>query len=123
MLRASVTDGALLTLLQALVALAFLGVSLAAVHLLVGALRSEQGHLGYRRARSVLVAAGVLFVAGFVRLVVVEGVPSASLAGVALGASAIAYLLYLARPELFAAPAEDEAAEGSTEESDAESGR
>jgi hypothetical protein len=81
---------------------------LAAVHLLIGALRAEHGRLRDREARFVLAAAGVLFVAGFGRLVVADAAPHGSLAGVVLGFTALVYLLYLARPELFELPTQDE---------------
>lgn len=115
-LQASVVDSVLLTLLQGLTVVGFLVVGLAAVHLLVGALRTEHGRLRDREARALLAGAGVLFVAGFARLVVADGVPSESLAGVALGFTAVAYLLSLAHPALFELSTGDETmGEGDTE--------
>jgi hypothetical protein len=109
-LQASVVDSVLLAVLHGLTVVAFLAISLATVSLLVGALRAEHGRLRDREARIILVAAGVLFVAGFARLVVTDGVPNESLAGVALGFAAVAYLLSLARPALFDLSGEGETA-------------
>jgi uncharacterized membrane protein len=110
LLQVNVVDSLLLTLLQAVTVAALLGVGVLTVHLLVRALRARHGRLRDRDARLVLAAAGVLFVVGFGRLVVADGAPSGSLAGVALGGAAAAYLLYLARPTLFAFGEPDEPA-------------
>jgi hypothetical protein len=95
----------LFTLLQALTVAGFLLVGVAAVHLLVRALRAEHdGRLRERDARLVLAGAAVLFVVGFAQVVgdsVVGGVESASLAAVVLGFCGVTYLLYTARPGLF----------------------
>jgi threonine/homoserine/homoserine lactone efflux protein len=87
---------------------AFLGVGVVTAHLLVRALQAEHGRLRDREARFVLVGAGVLFVVGFAQLVVsVEGAQE-GLAAVALGFTAVAYLLYLSRPALFGTSEQDE---------------
>lgn len=118
-LQVSVVDSVLLTALQALTVVAFLVVSLAAVHLLVRVLRANYGRLRNGEARVVLAAAGVLFVAGFARLVVFNGVSHESLAGVALEFTAVAYLLYLSRPALFEVSTYDETVrEANTESAD-----
>lgn len=117
-LQASVVDNVLLTALQGLAIVGILGFSLSGVHLLVRALRAEHGRLRNREAWFVLVAAGVLFVTGFARLVVADGVPSGSLAFVALGFIPVAYLLYLAQLALFEPSAQDK----TTGEADAELG-
>jgi hypothetical protein len=115
-LRASVVDGALLTAVRGLAVVAFLAIGVVAVHLLVGAFRAEHGRLRDREARLVVVAAGVVFVAGFARLAVADGADHGSLAGVALGFTAIAYLPYLARPVPFELPADDGTAENADTE-------
>jgi len=109
-LQASVVDSVLLTVLQAVTVVAFLLGGVAAVHLLVRALRADHGRLRDREARLVVAAAGGLFVVGFARLAITDGAPHGSLAAVALGFAAIAYLLYLARPALFEMPEQDETA-------------
>ncbi len=110
-LQTDIVDSVLLTVIQALTVAAFLLISLAAVHLLVRTLRADHGRLRDRDTRLILVAAGVLFVAGFARLVAGNDVPHGSLAGVVLGFTAVGYLLYLTRPELFELPAQSETTE------------
>lgn len=102
LLQSSVADRALLTVLQVLVALALLGLGVLVAHLAVRAVRTEPGAIRLRDARLILAGAGVLFVVGFVDLVPVDGVPSGSLASLALGFAGVAYLLYTVRPALFA---------------------
>jgi hypothetical protein len=109
-LQATVIEQALLTVLQALVVAGFLGVSALAAHLLVRAFRSENGELRLRDARLMLGGASVLFIVGFARLVVTDGAPSESLAGLALGFAGVTYLLYTVRPELFKLADRDETA-------------
>jgi hypothetical protein len=107
-LQAEFVDQALLALLQALVVVGFLAVGVAAAYLFVRALRTEHGRLRDREARFVLAGAAVLFVVGFARLVTVDAVAHESLAAVALGFTAVVYLLSLARPALFDVSASSE---------------
>lgn len=100
-LQTATIEQVLLTVLQGLVVVGFLGVSVLAAHLLVQAFRTENGEFRIRDARLMLAGAGVLFVTGFTSLVVTDGVSAGSLAGVALGFAGVTYLLYTARPELF----------------------
>ena len=96
-----VLDRISLTILQILTVVAFLVVAVTAVHVLVRVLQKERGRLRDQDARLVLAAAGTLFVVGFAQLVVTDGVAHENLAAVALGFTAVAYLLYLVRPTLF----------------------
>jgi hypothetical protein len=107
-LQTDVFDQVLLVVLQGLVTVAFLGIGVVVAHLLVRALRTEYGRLRDREARFVLVGAGVLFVVGFARLVVVVEGAQGSLAAIVLGFTAVTYLLYLGRPTLFETPGQDQ---------------
>jgi hypothetical protein len=109
-LQTNVVDSVLLTVLHGLTVVAFLATGLATVHLLVRALRAERGRLRDRDVRLILVGAGVLFAAGFARLTVAGSVSHEGLAGVVLGFTAVTYLLYLDRPELFELSAQGETA-------------
>jgi hypothetical protein len=106
-LQTAAIDRVLLTVLQGLVVVGFLGISALTAHLLVRAFRTDNGEFRTRDARLMLAGAGVLFVAGFATLVVTGGVPAESLAGIALGVAGVTYLLYTARPELFSRPDPD----------------
>jgi len=100
-LQTTVTDQLLLTSLQGLVVVGFLGISVLAAHLLVRAVRTETGDFRTRDAKVMLAGASVLFIVGFTRLTVTDGIPSEALASVVLGFAGVTYLLYTARPELF----------------------
>jgi hypothetical protein len=106
--QATVADQILLTLLQGLVVVGFLGVSILVTHLLVQAVQTENDGLRVRDATVVLAGAGVLFSIGFTRLVTVDNTPREGLAGIALGFAGVTYLLYTARPELFELSEQDE---------------
>lgn len=95
------TDQVLLTALQGLTVAGFLGIGVLVAHLLVQAFQTENGEFRIRDARVMLAGSGVLFVTGFATLVVTDGVPTESLAGVALAFTGVTYLLYTARPGLF----------------------
>jgi hypothetical protein len=99
--QTTVTDQLLLTSLQGLVVVGFLGISVLVSHLLVRAVRTETGDFRTRDAKLMLAGASVLFIVGFTRLTVTDSVPAATLASVALGFAGVTYLLYTARPELF----------------------
>lgn len=100
-LQTIVTDRLLLTVLQGLVVVGFLGISTLAVHLLVRAVRTDTGDLRTRDTKLMLVGASLLFIVGFTRLTITRGVPAETLASVALGFAGVTYLLYTTRPELF----------------------
>jgi hypothetical protein len=100
-LQTTVIDQLLLTVLQGLVVVGFLGISVLAAHLLVRAVRTETGEFRTRDAKLMLAGASLLFVLGFTRLTATDGVPAATLASVALGFAGVTYLLYTTRPELF----------------------
>jgi threonine/homoserine/homoserine lactone efflux protein len=106
-LQTTLSEQVLLTVLQALTVIGYLGVSALAVHLLVGAARRETGAFRPRDARLVLAGATVLFVVAFANLVVTDGIPHESLAGLALGFAGVTYLLYTAWPALFERPDRD----------------
>jgi uncharacterized membrane protein len=114
-LQTIVTDRLLLTVLQGLVVVGFLGTSLLAAHLLVRAVRTDTGEFRTRDAKLMLAGASVMFVLGFTRLTATDGIPAEPLASVALGFAGVAYLLYTTRPELFER-AEDDRTPASVEE-------
>lgn len=114
-LQMTVTDQLLLTVLQGLVVVGFLGISLLAAHLLVRAVRTDTGEFRTRDAKLMLAGASLLFVLGFTRLTVTDGIPAETLASVALGFAGVAYLLYTTRPELFERT-EDDRTSASVEE-------
>ncbi|WP_435181252.1 hypothetical protein [Halorussus sp. AFM4] len=114
-LQTAVTDQLLLTVLQGLVVVGFLGISLLAAHLLVRAVRTDTGEFRTRDAKLMLAGASLLFVLGFTRLTVTDEIPAETLASVALGFAGVAYLLYTTRPELFER-AEGDRTPGSVEE-------
>lgn len=107
-LQVSVVDRVLLTVLQGVTVVGFLGISALAAHLLVRAFRTETGNLRIRDAKFMLAGASVLFVIGFTRLVITDGTPRESLAAVVLGFTGVTYLLYTTRPELFERADRDE---------------
>jgi uncharacterized membrane protein len=100
-LQTTVTDQLLLSVLQGLVVVGFVGLSLLAAHLLVRAIRTDTGEFRTRDAKVMLAGAGLLFIIGFTRLTLTDGVPAEALASVALGFVGVAYLLYTTRPDLF----------------------
>jgi hypothetical protein len=77
------------------------GFSLLGAHLLVRAIRTDTGEFRTRDAKVMLAGAGLLFIIGFTRLTLTDGVPAEALASVALGFVGVAYLLYTTRPDLF----------------------
>ena len=103
-LQTGVLEHISLTILRSLTIVAFLVIAVTAAHVLVRELRNERGQFRYREARLVLVGAGTLFVTWFAQLVVADGVAHESLTAVALGFTAVAYLLYSACPALFEMP-------------------
>ncbi len=100
-LQTTVTDQLLLSVLQGLVVVGFVGLSLLAAHLLVRAIRTDTGEFRTRDAKVMLAGAGLLFIVGFTRLTLTDGIPAEALASVALGFVGVAYLLYTTRPDLF----------------------
>jgi hypothetical protein len=108
LLQTNVVDRVLLTVLQGITVVGFLGISALAAHFLVQAVRTENGDFRIRDAKIMLAGAGVLFVIGFTRLVITDGTPTESLAAVALGFTGVTYLLYTTRPELFERADRDE---------------
>jgi uncharacterized membrane protein len=100
-LQTTVTDQLLLSVLQGLVIVGFVGLSLLAAHLLVRAIRTDTGEFRTRDAKVMLAGASLLFVVGFTRLTLTDGIPAEALASVALGFVGVAYLLYTTRPDLF----------------------
>jgi uncharacterized membrane protein len=100
-LQTTVTDQLLLSVLQGLVVVGFVGLSLLGAHLLVRAIRTDTGEFRTRDAKVMLAGAGLLFIIGFTRLTLTDGVPAEALASVALGFVGVAYLLYTTRPDLF----------------------
>lgn len=100
-LQTTVTDQLLLSMLQGLVVVGFVGLSLLAAHLLVRAIRTDTGEFRTRDAKVMLAGAGLLFIIGFTRLTLTDGIPAEALASVALGFVGVAYLLYTTRPDLF----------------------
>jgi hypothetical protein len=100
-LQVDVVDRVLLTVLQGITVVGFLGISALASHLLVRAFRAENGEFRIRDAKIMLAGASVLFVIGFTGLVSADGTPTESLAAVALGFTGVTYLLYTTCPELF----------------------
>ena len=108
-LQTNAVDRVLLTVLQGIAVVGFLGISALAAHLLVQAFRTENGDFRIRDAKIMLAGASVLFVIGFTRLVITDSTPTESLAAVALGFTGVTYLLYTTRPELFERVDRDEA--------------
>jgi hypothetical protein len=107
-LQATLIEQALMTVVQGLVVVGFLGVSVLAAHLLIRAFRGENSELSPRDTKIMLAGATVLFVIGFTRLVITDGTRTESLAAVALGFTGVTYLLYATRPELFERADRDE---------------